>query len=151
MIKHIWTVLCKESKLDAESNNISLMDSTEALQFSVDDPNTNYEGTKNNLVPVKFEVVSLLFRPKSGKKQTIQLEYEFVDPNGKVTGKFGNTVEFLEAHKRMRNRMKLDTFALNVSGDYWCKTYIKSGTSTKRELVAEVPLTVEITINGKNV
>jgi|GEM_PF-5385504 len=148
MIKHIWTVLARESKIDADNNTISLIDLYENLQFDVRVDEKEYEKNKKVGGPFNFEIVSLFYRDTKGKAEKILVEVDLVDPKGEKLGTAEANVEFKETHDRMRNRIKFTTIALTTSGTYVFQVYMKKQ-ENKKELLTAIPLDVALTVNGK--
>lgn len=70
-MRHIWTVLCKQSITDVRTNNVSLIESLERIQF----PNETEQVRGLNLV---FEIISMWWRtdlktPEQGIGQVMML------------------------------------------------------------------------------
>ena len=62
MIKHIWSILCKESIINQDDNNLSLIDVLEQLQV-VAVPQGEVKETEPSInVPINYELVTFLTR-----------------------------------------------------------------------------------------
>jgi hypothetical protein len=150
LIKHIWTVICRESKIDDTTNNISIIDAYENVQFSVD---TQDEGYKKGLpigVPFNFEIVSLFFRDQKGNTDELDESVLALDPHGKRLGEFESKVQFKKEHDRIRNIMKLDTIVLTTSGTYLFQVFTKRpGEKDKKEQITTIPINITATVNGE--
>lgn len=142
MIKHIWSVLCRESIIDSETNNISLLNVFEQLSADVSISAPDKKHTRVN-VPIKYEVVSL-WSKLSNKKVNARIEVEIVDPQGQNLKSFTQELEFPAKMRRMRSRLRITGMSLTVPGDYKYKIKIKEENQDKYIAVAELPLQVEL-------
>jgi hypothetical protein len=148
MLKHIWTIVCKQSKIEADTNNISIIDSYENLRFDLRTNEKEYDKTKPAVGNFEFEVVSLFYRDKKGAAETHDVVLKVVDPKNKILGEFDARMEFKEQHNRMRNRMKFDKIALTTSGTYIFQVFLKLD-KDEQELVAAVPVDIVVILDGK--
>lgn len=151
MIKHIWSLVCKEAKVDS-NNNISIIDEYEEIEFALNTSDANYKKGSPIMAPFHFEVVSLFFRDKAGEAVDLQETIVVLDPGGNQLGEFESPMSFKEEHIRMRNIMKLDTIALTVSGVYLFQIFYKTSVQpNKKNLVVSIPISIKVSINGEQV
>lgn len=141
MIKHAWTVLCRRSSIDKDSNNISISDVLERLQVNVKPELV--EGKDAFTLPVEYEIVSLLYRDSKGKEEEVSLRVEFRDPEDKNLSKTDFNIIVKPEHLRMRNRSRIKGLILNETGTYTFLLSVKQGNSKYKE-VARIPLEVHI-------
>lgn len=142
MIKHIWSVLCRESIIDGETNNISLLNIFEQLSADVSISAPDKKHARVN-IPIKYEIVSLW--AKSGnKKVSVKVEVEVVDPQGKKLKNFIQELEFPAKMRRMRSRLRIMGMLLTVPGDYKYKVKIREENQDEYVTVAELPLQVDL-------
>lgn len=147
MIKHVWTIICKESKIDANTNNVSIIDAYENIQFSINTNDPKYKKGLSVGVPFNFEAVSLFFRDKKGTNGHVSETIKVLDPKGEKLGEFSNDVQFKEEHDRMRNILKFNTIAVTTSGTYLFQVFTnKNG---KSEQVTTIPINIQVTVNGE--
>src|SRR3989338_9211235 len=104
MTKHIWTVICRESKIEADTNNISVIDAYESLQFDIKVDEKEFDKTKPVVGPFNFEVLSLFYRDKKGAEEILEVFVVLLDPKGNQLIEFPSKLVFQEQHNRMRNR-----------------------------------------------
>lgn len=141
MIKHAWTVLCRKSLIDKETNNLSINDVFERLQV-----NLKQEAVKNGTsfnIPIDYEIVSLLYRDTKGKKEDVNLRIDFRDPANERITKLDVSIRLKPEHLRMRYRSRIRRLSLKGGGIYTFLISIKQGDS-KYKKVAELPLEVLI-------
>lgn len=152
MIKHAWSIVCRESKIDAQTNNISILDTYESLQFgmNIDDP--TYKQGAPLALPFKFEVVNLFYRDKIADYPESQAVIIVTDPQGNQLGEFSAEIRFVEDETRMRSIFKFEDISLSTSGTYTYRVYIRdSKKPEKQKLVAEAPLQISINVNGQEI
>lgn len=146
MIKHIWTVLCRRSVIDQDTNNLSLYDILEQLEVEA---KLKEDISQKNLVinvPIEFDVVSLWLTEKEDSFEgSFIIEVE--DPEGKVLKTFDNKLSIPQGMRRMRTRLKVNGFAVKGSGDYNFNVYYKEIDKAKRTKVSVLPLEVGVKLN----
>lgn len=143
MVKHIWSVLCRKSIVDSETNNLSINDVLEQLGIDVKIKKGNEDKVNVVNVPIEFEVVSMWVKDnKSSFKGTVHVE--IIDPLGKVVKTFEQPLEMQEAMKRMRARLRVMGMAIEQSGDYTFRVTIKEENDKSYKTVAELPLEVNL-------
>lgn len=149
MVKHIWSIVCKESKIEAETNSISIIDCYENLEFDLKIEDKDYDPDKPLVGSFNFEVVSLFYRSEKGKAESFDVGITVIDPKGITLGEFQNKVEFEAQHNRMRSRVKFNTIALTKSGTYVFQVHTQKENGSRKDVVSAVPIDVKLVINGK--
>ena len=82
MIKHVWSVLCKESLINQKNNNVSLLEVIEQIEIGFSIPTQLKDQAVN--IPFEFTLVSLFFREGDSKsEEKIRLKLNFIDPKNK--------------------------------------------------------------------
>ncbi|HWY80282.1 MAG TPA: hypothetical protein VNW29_08040 [Candidatus Sulfotelmatobacter sp.] len=143
MLKHIWTVLCRKSVIDSETNNISLNEVMEQIALDLKLKEQDAKNVKTINLPLEFEVVSMLF--KETKKLTkADLKVEFINPQNKIFNTIAQTFEMPETMRRMRTRIRVLGLAVEESGDYIFRVSLKEEEDKTYKTVAEVPLEVHV-------
>lgn len=147
-MNHIWSVLCQNTQIDIDTNNLSITNVLEQLVISVDPKNIQTNQIIN--VPLTYEIVSLWSKEESEKSVHAEIILEIVDPKGNVLKSFSQKSEMPETMKRLRTRFKIQGLGLTMSGFY--KFIIKVKEQNKKNLrqVAEVPLEVHISSSQKS-
>lgn len=143
MLKHIWSVLCRKSIIDSETNNISLNDVLEQLIIDIKVKKEDEQKLNAINLPIEFEVVNMWF--KSGKTALkASMSVDFINPRGSVVKNFIQEFEMTPEMRRMRTRVKILGMALDTSGDYLVKVSIKENGEKEYSQVAELPIEVHI-------
>ncbi len=86
-IKHIWTILCSNSSIDQNTNNVSLFNVIEQVELQAFDKKKINEKQEKG-IPLNCELISLWNR-KDNAKKGYEEKVEFVDPAGAIL----NTIE----------------------------------------------------------
>jgi hypothetical protein len=144
MIKHIWSVLCRRSIVDSDSNNISLNEIFEQLAVNLEGKEKEMMGVKQINVPIEFEVVNMWIKEDKEKQTGAELEVDVINPKGVLLKTFPQKFEMPSGMKRMRTRLKVMGLVVDQSGDYIFKVRIKEQGNKDFEIVAEIPLEVNI-------
>jgi hypothetical protein len=139
-MKHIWSVLCKKSVIDADTNNISLNEVLEEVTF-------NIPLDKDLKLPANFvfdyEIISFWTTPKkTGGK--FYVEMEFIDPDKKILNKLEQEITTPENRSRLRTRIKANGLNVTKDGDYTLKVKAKEKKSDTFKTLTEIPLTIHI-------
>lgn len=144
MIKHIWSVLCRESLINKDDNNITLQSILEQLNVSIkskDDSDTKKQPIN---VPIGYEVVSLWVKEENSDEPKAQVEITLLDPTRKELHRVEQTLIFVKPYKRMRSRFKIAGFPITGSGVYTFRVGIKEEGNRLFKVVSEIPVEVNI-------
>ena len=144
-MKHIWTILCKKSVTDNETNMISLFDSFEQLNVDLKVKKEDLDKPIN--IPIEHEIVSYWIKDTNDSISKFFINIEILDPNSKIIGTFKQEVNFPENLKRIRTRIKSAGLPLTTSGNYFFKVEYKFENEEKYKKVIEIPLEVIINKN----
>ncbi|MGE5426054.1 MAG: hypothetical protein ACM3PZ_03200 [Bacillota bacterium] len=142
-MKNVWSVVCKNSIIDGETNSLSLLE-------TLDEININYREELDRkvikMLPISFHVVTLWFDEKANKERHFQLLVEIYDPEGKVLNSFEQECVMPKDRRRLRATSKINGFGFTDEGKYLVKVKYKE----KKEyiLVAETP--IDITLNKQS-
>jgi hypothetical protein len=147
MIKHIWTVVCKESKVDAETNNLSIIDILENVQFQAQVNGADFNANQGNpiAIPLGMQIASLFFREAKTGEESIDVKTKILDPKGKQLGEIDNVVKFQNGLNRMRNIIKFNSLAVTEDGTYLFQVFVREKSGFKN--VATIPVDVSLNIS----
>jgi len=113
MIRHNWTVVCSHSTIDADTNNISLIEVLE--QLSIKGPPFTDDGEP--VIPIEFDVVTLWSRSNLDQLCQGQARLQLLAPSGVSLMEKEYPIN-LSSHSRMRSRTRFAGFPLKGSGLY---------------------------------
>ena len=145
-IKHIWSVLCRESVIDQDDNNISIHGVIEELSISLVPVKGAGELPEKLNIPMNYEIVSLWQKSKEVEIAKAEIEYLFIDPENKELLKNTQTIEIPKTSRRFRSRMKIVGMPLSKEGDYKFQIKMKEEGTDAFHFVAELPLEVKINL-----
>jgi hypothetical protein len=142
MIRHIWSVLCSQSVIDAQSNNVSLFNVIE--QLTVVMKKTIIPEGKIPLLPISLELVTLWERGEleQGGSQG-HVAVDVLDPTGKRLGGQDINVDVSVA-RRCRSKLAFGGIPVTTSGRYIMRVSIREDADDQPRVVAEVPLEVSV-------
>lgn len=144
-LKHVWSVLCKESTINQDDNVISLYGVLEELNITL----TPMKGSVAGLpvkasIPINYEIVSMWLKNNKKDKVKAEIEYAFVNLDGRELFKTVQTVEIPMASRRFRSRMKISGIQVEREGEYSFRVRIKELGSDIFKTVCELPLEIKI-------
>lgn len=142
-IKHVWSVLCRNSVIDRDDNNISLQSIMEQLTVNLS-AKGQVKDSDNIGIPLNYEIVSMWQKKDVSQVAKGEVEYTLLDPKGKGLIKNTRTIEIPKTLRRFRSRMKISGLPLTLSGDYTFQIRLKEEDSDKFKLVSELPLEIKI-------
>ena len=142
-MKHIWSVVCKKSTIEQETNLISLFDSLEQLnvQTNGDKP----AGVDVVNVPMENEVVSFWFRENVNQLEKYSIKIEIIDPDNRVLNTYDNIMEFPKGMRRIRARVKSIAIPVTKSGIYFYRVSFKKVDEKDFSEAVKIPVEVIIT------
>jgi len=146
-IKHIWSVLCKESITNQDDNLISLIGVLEELNSKLPPLGDNLKKDTKLAIPFNFELVNYWTKDLE-KEVIINIKVEIIDPNSQKLTETTNSALFPKNNKRLRTRLKIQGLPVTVNGRYTFKISCAEGNESKLLVVAEIPLDVKFEITN---
>ncbi|MEK7092332.1 MAG: hypothetical protein AAB907_01770, partial [Patescibacteria group bacterium] len=139
-MKHVWSILCRRSVIDNETNNISLYDALEELSVGVKVKQQVAPMPEVINIPIDYEVVSLWMKEDKKTHAQADTEIEVVQPNGKPAKSFLQKIDMPEKMQRLRARYRINGFGVTMPGTYWFKIKIREIGEKQFKTVSEIPL-----------
>ena len=139
-MKHIWSILCKSSSIDQETNLVTLRDCIEQLDITI---SKNAHQVKT-LVPIEFELVHLWSGNQSSEIKKFKVKIELYDPKSKKINEFSAPFVYPENKKRMRTLMKIKGLPVTSMGIYIFRIKLKEEGQKQYRKVAEIPLDITL-------
>jgi hypothetical protein len=140
MIKHIWTVLVQRSSVDQDTNGLTLGEVFESLEVGF--AGNAKDLTQPMLLPIQFEIVSMLVRNKIGNPEGGTISVTILDPSSKQLGESEQVITFPADSKRLRARMKSGGFPYTQIGDYLFVIKFKADVDEDYQQVASIPIEI---------
>lgn len=144
MAKHVWTVLCSTSIIDAETNNLSLINALEQIGFIRSAGDTNSEP---DIINLEMVLVTLWTRSDVNKPETNEGRTVVKDANGKTLWQKEYKINLKKSVRhRMRNLFK----NINFSGVGRYRFAVQKKSPGGRWVqVADVPLEIYEVASGE--
>jgi hypothetical protein len=142
MIKHIWSVLCRQSVIDQETNNISLLNILERLSVTVKQIGLTDEDKAT--IPIDYEIVSFWVKKATNRKVKAEVKTTLISPKREKLSEQIQKLEIPAKIKRMRSRMKIQGFPVKGAGQYIFRIAIKDTNKQQFKIIAEIPLEVDL-------
>ncbi|MDP3726023.1 MAG: hypothetical protein Q8R36_02380 [bacterium] len=146
IIRHIWTVLCKNTLTDKDSNNLSINNVVEQINISKKQniPTTTKERLENLRIPIQLELITLWSREDS-EGRGVDARMQLLDPQGKVLINQQYQLAFEKLKKRLRFRMRMDGIIISISGEYLFVISTKEDGAKNYKDRIQIPVDVKIT------
>ena len=152
MINHVWSVACKESVIDRDTNLVSIFNVVEELNIhkisDVDkipeqiDQNRPEQGQPETTISLGFEIISLWVRSQVEVPGRGIARVYFISPDGKELNHLEMNID-LTTHERLRTRAR---FIMNMgalqSGIHHIKVKFKLQEAKSFREVAVIPIKV---------
>jgi hypothetical protein len=138
MITHIWSVLCLRSIVDAQTQNISLIDVIEEISLA---PQL-FEQSKEVILPYRFELVTYWRRSLSQQAVRANARIVVLDPEEKVLEQQIYDID-LSQYSKVRTRIGVPNFTVSNVGMYVFVIELQTENESWRE-VARVPLDISV-------
>lgn len=135
-MKHIWSMLCKSSSIDKETNLITLRDCIEQLDITVP------KKAAKKVVPIEFELVHLWSVGEIGEAEKFEVKTELYDPENQRINGFSGFFTFPKNKKRLRTCIQVKGLPFTSVGEYKFKIKLKEENQKQYKEVAEIPLDI---------
>lgn len=136
MIQHVWTALCSGSSIDKVTNNISLFNVVEQIQFE------GWEGEPAD-VPCFLELVTLWSRVELDREGRGEARVILQTPEGSTGISKPQAVD-LRPYRRLRSRAQIPTIRIVGPGLYTFVVELRQQNQEEWVPVARVPLEVQV-------
>lgn len=113
MIRHVWSVICGKSAIDRETNNISLFEVIERIEFTFTGSGEFPPGA-----PFNLELVTLWARQDPNTPAEAQMRVRLLAPDGRELSALPPFRLDLLTASRMRQRTRIQGILLAGSGWY---------------------------------
>ena len=147
-ISHVWSVLCRSSVTDSQTNNISLSNVIERL--TLEKPATDLTQItpqiieKEIIVGIPLEIVSLWRRGEKGENLNADVSVDIFGPSGEILGTFPYHFEMKNEHRRIRTRLIFKSIKVRGGGEHFLVVKIKEVGESEFRPVAHIPLEIVV-------
>lgn len=145
-LRHVWSVLCSSSVLDADSNNLSLNNLVEKLTFHVTkevELEKKKAGATGYLMSVQLELVTRFYKITE-EAVAFEIKMDVINAKGKLMGSVNpNNFGIKSGIKNMRIRTKLNQLPTDEQGgDYTLSILVKEAGESEFTEVDQIPLEI---------
>ncbi len=134
MIEHVWTVICRQSVIDRDSNSVSLFDVVEQITV-----HGELRGEDPAVAPVEMEVVTLWSRSDYDVPAKGAQRLTLFSPSGGVLAGGEQEVD-LSQHRWFRNRARFRGLPVKGPGRYLFRVEQMEEDEAEWQHVTDVPL-----------
>ncbi|MEK7081015.1 MAG: hypothetical protein AAB902_01325 [Patescibacteria group bacterium] len=125
-IKNIFSVLCRSSSVDRNTNLASIIEILEEITISSGLKTENKNLESGNVINLPFELFTLWERSSDLTKELeVKIKVTVVDPQGTEKEKINFLLKFESGKKRMRLIIKVPAFEFFGYGTYFFKVYLE--------------------------
>ncbi len=143
-ITHIWSVLCGQSIINSDNNQISLLNVMERFEINAVVQNSK-DFEKDINIAVAYEVVSFWINSSEDKEVKGIVDISVKNPNNEERHLFSTEFTIPANTKRLRTRLKIAGFVVKGSGIY---NFIIKFRETEKDEPKEVTiLPLEVVVN----
>lgn len=141
MIRHIWSVLCSKASIDRETNNVSLFEVLESVQFGTNAPvqfpvNLAFAGT----------VVTLWVRQEPNTPVTGQMRTRLLSPGGEELSSLVLAINLQNAN-RTRTLISLNGIRIAGNGTHQFEISWRVRDDDEWSPVALLPLDITVRVD----
>lgn len=138
-IRHIWTVICQKSSIDANSNLLSLFEVLEKVDINLNPAVQSIPEDQVLSIPFNFEIISYW---RKGTHSRGEGKLRLTSPEGKQLNEVPFEVIIPENSQAYRVVAKVNGLSFTTSGEYKIEVLQKVGKDFK--VVAEVPFDIAV-------
>lgn len=140
-LRHIWTVICQKSSIDANSNLLNLFEILEKVDINLNPAIQSVPEGQVLAIPFNFDIVSY-WRKGEGKQSKGEGKMRLISPEGKQLNEFPFEISIPENLTASRVVAKVSGLSFTTTGEYTIEVLQKVGKDFK--VVAEVPFDIVI-------
>lgn len=149
-LNHIWTIICTNSAVDIDSNNVSLFDLIEKVTLAV--PKSEFDkahqqGAKGIVFPIPFEIVTRFRRENSIVADAADVRFRLLNQKGEEVLAGEQKVALKVGVENLRVRNKINGLPVDAAGVYWVLTEVKSVDNEHFTEVNRLPLEIALKEN----
>jgi hypothetical protein len=143
MLTHIWSVLCRQSVIDTDTNNITIQNVLEQLDIDAVVKGSEVNLPTNINIPIDYELVSLWYKKDRSSEEPVDIKLSVINPRGTEVYCMDQHAIAPKGTGRLRTRAKITGMVVTDSGDYTFRLQFKNQKGDYVP-VAEIPLEVNL-------
>jgi hypothetical protein len=146
-VAHVWSVLCLQSTVDEETNELSMFKILEELNVtSKEKLRYKKDGVLESPIglPVTFQLITLWQKIDVSKNAKFDARIEYIDPSGVSHKPFDHEISIPKDKTRARHRFNVSSILVNQGGDYHFRISARDKSRKAFKHVADIPLTITL-------
>ena len=147
-VSHVWSIICTNSVIDQETNNLNLFNLIEKLTLTIPEQElqkVKESGAKGIMFPFSLEVVNRFKKNKKGETVAFDFRLKLLNPAGEALITNERRVALKKEIDNMRVRTRLGPpLPVDKSGDYSIVIEFKDVDEERYTEAEVVPLEVII-------
>jgi len=140
-MEHIWTILCSQSVIDQDTNNVSLVNVIEKIVLMKSQLPQDAD-LKKVAFNISLELISLFKRTDFKKELEYDVRIVLLDEKKKEVTKTDTNFTFPKDKNRIRHRLKFDSIPFLHEGEYEFVILTKKSEAKNYKRVGSTPLEV---------
>lgn len=141
-IRHVWSILCGQSSIDQETNNLFLYNILEQLEITPKQGEEKLNLSGKKVAGISLEFITLWQKNKEGETFDGEQLTEWVDPKGEVLNSSINPFKIPKALHRARFRFKANGIPFTVPGEYKFRASVRERGQSEFIYGGEIPLSI---------
>lgn len=140
MIRHIWSVVCRDTVVNKENNALSIMNIFEGLNIEL-----KKDTIKNSQIniPLQYEIATLLRKDNVTKEEKVELKAEILDPHSQEIVKQLIVQLVIPKDKfNYRHIIKASGFKISNEGEYNIVIQLRQSIKEQFKTVSSIPIDV---------
>lgn len=118
MAKHIWSIICTNSIINRDSNNVTLIEAVEEMQFGPAPTPADLGDNGYVMIPIAVQLVTLWERSNLSDEERFLSRLRIFDPSGRSLTPTETQREWNLEKQRIRTTIRLMSLPFSESGRY---------------------------------
>lgn len=135
MVEHIWSILCRRSVIDRETNVISLFDVVEQLEAIIE----SVQPTAGVLISEQLDFVTLWQRVPQDQPARARSRLTLLRPSGEPVRSEEMELD-LSAHTRLRSINRIHGLGITGAGTYVFRVELRNEGESNWSQITNIPL-----------
>lgn len=136
--------MAQGSSTDSITKQLSIFNCLEEVNIEIDKTKIPVEIGSKLSVPIPFQAINFWAINKFNKDSILETRIEFLSPKKDILHSYEKKYEVKKGPRKFRNTINFQDMPITESGRYEIRVYQKNIDNGKFEVVAEVPLDLNI-------
>jgi len=143
-INHEWSILCSQSIVDTDTNNLSLINLIEQLKLNINlNEGKKFDENEGVIFPLNMVLVSRFHKITTEEIESkCDVKIDFVSPDNKVLGSYEQEIVMAKDVRNIRMRFGITALKFTKTGLYNFVVNCKQKEENTYTSIGNVPLDV---------